>query len=54
MEETNNRDAVLQNTTEEQKNTKDESYPSVFSTKNPSQDLKRLKGNRRSFQSPRN
>lgn len=39
---------------EEFEDTREENYPSVFSNRNPSQDLKKLRGKRRSFQSSNN
>lgn len=48
------KEGTVSESTEETEKMKEENYPSVFSSKNPSKDLKKLRGKRRSFQANKN
>lgn len=50
-EDMSEENSMSRNTKEELEKTKEENYPSVFLNRNPSQDLKKLRGKMRSFQS---
>lgn len=44
------KEGTVSESTEETESMKEESYPSVFLNRNPSKDLKKLRGKGRSFQ----
>ncbi|MDY4000490.1 MAG: hypothetical protein SOY73_15625 [Blautia sp.] len=48
------KEGTVSESTEETESMKEESYPSVFLNRNPSKDLKKLRGKGRSFQANKN